>query len=256
MNRSDTEGKSANGAVVSNAANTRLTGSWLIIARVVWLVLVIPSLGLFLASLLVSYQQMLKVCVDPVTCNLSGALPAQMQQSLATIGFSVSGYAALLTIFFVLIAAIWYAVGFLIFWRRSDDWLALLAAFFLVMFNLTTFSGNPAYALAFAYPIFALPLSLVGFLGQTSFGVFFLALPQWKACASLDGTDPAARHHPCVLQQLPFHHVTFQYELANMAHPAGYSRYLWRHHLFANLPLQTRVHTCPAPTDEVDCLRS
>ena len=59
MNQSDTERENASGAVVTNTANTRLTGTWLIIARVVWLVLVIPSLGLFLASLLVSYQQML-----------------------------------------------------------------------------------------------------------------------------------------------------------------------------------------------------
>ena len=58
MNLADTEGKSASGAVVSSAATTRLTGTRLIIARVVWLALAIPSLGLFIASLLVSYQQM------------------------------------------------------------------------------------------------------------------------------------------------------------------------------------------------------
>jgi hypothetical protein len=57
MNRSDTEHKSVGKAVDSNVANTRLTGSWLAIARTVWLVLVIPSLGFCIASLLVSYQQ-------------------------------------------------------------------------------------------------------------------------------------------------------------------------------------------------------
>src|SRR5260370_25248350 len=119
MNRLDTESKSASGAVVSSNANTRLSGSWLIAARAVWLALVVPSLGLFVASVLVSYQQMLKVCVDPVTCNLSGALPVGVQQSLATIGFSLTGFAALVTVFFVIIAAIWYAVGFLLFCRRS-----------------------------------------------------------------------------------------------------------------------------------------
>jgi hypothetical protein len=106
MNRLDAEQKSASGAVVSSTANTRLTSSKLIIARAVWLELVIPSLGLFVASLLVSYQQMQTVCVDPVTCNPSAALTAQVQQSLVTIGFSVSGFAALLTIFFVITAAI------------------------------------------------------------------------------------------------------------------------------------------------------
>jgi hypothetical protein len=179
MNRSGTEQKSASGAIASSTANTRLTGSRLIIARAVWLALVVPSVGLFIASLLVSYQQMLKVCVDPVTCNLSGAFPVQVQQSLATIGFSVSGFAALVTIFFVITAAIWYAIGFLIFWRRSDDWLALLAAFFLVMFNVTS-SGNTIFALAFASPLLALPLGLVNFLGQVSLLVFFLLFPNGR----------------------------------------------------------------------------
>jgi hypothetical protein len=181
MNLSDTEGKSPSGAVVSSAATTRLSGPWLIVARAVWLVLVVPSLGLFVISLPVYYQQLQRACVDPVICNnIAGALPAKGLQALSTIGFSVSGYAALFTIFFAIIAAIWCAVGFLIFWRRSDDWLALLAAFSLVMFNITTSSGNPAYLLALASPVFALPFGLVSFLGQTSLFAFFLFFPNGR----------------------------------------------------------------------------
>jgi uncharacterized protein YacL len=144
MNRSDTESKSAGGAVVSSTANKRLSGSWLIVVRAVWLVLVVPSLVLFMISLPAYDQQLQRVCVGRVVCNnLAGALPAKGLQALTSSGFSVVEYAALLTIFFVIIAAIWCAVGFLIFWRRSDDWLALLAAFFLVMFNITPSGGNP-----------------------------------------------------------------------------------------------------------------
>ncbi len=179
MNLADTEGKSISGAVAASTVSTRLTGPWLIIARAVWLALVIPSLGLFVVSLVASYQQMQTVCVDLATCNLSEALPVQAQQSLATIGLSVSEFATLVTIFFVITAAIWYAVGFLIFWRRSDDWLALLAAFFLVMFNITS-SGNTASSLALAYPSLALPLNLVNFLGQASLLAFFLFFPNGR----------------------------------------------------------------------------
>ncbi len=64
MNLADAEGKSASGAAVSGTG-TRLTGRWLLIARVVWLLLVIPSLGLFIAGLLVSYQQMLRCALMP-----------------------------------------------------------------------------------------------------------------------------------------------------------------------------------------------
>lgn len=179
MNRSDAKQKSANGAVASTTT-TRLTGSWLIIARTVWLMLVIPSVGLFIVSLIGSYQQLQKPCVDDaVTCNISGALPAQALQQLPTIGLSVNGFAVLVTIFFAINAAIWYGIGFLIFWRRSDDWLALLAAFFLVMFNITT-SGNTSSSLAFAYPIFTFPLNFVNFLGQVSLLGFFLLFPNGR----------------------------------------------------------------------------
>ena len=51
MKLADTDGKNVNGAAVSNTATTHLIGSWLIIARTVWLMLVVPGLGLFVASL-------------------------------------------------------------------------------------------------------------------------------------------------------------------------------------------------------------
>jgi hypothetical protein len=180
MKLADTEQKSASGAVVSSAANTRLSGSWLIIARVVWLALVVPSLGLFVVSLPVYYQLLQRACVPAVCTNLSGTLTAQGLQVLSTIGFSASGYAALFTIFNALIAAIWCAIGLLIFWRRSDDWLALLGAACLMMFILTSGTGNAAFVLAFAYPFFALPFSLVSFLGQISLFAFFLFFPNGR----------------------------------------------------------------------------
>jgi hypothetical protein len=181
MSRSDTEGNSANGAVVANAVYTRLSGSRLIIARAVWLVLVVPSLGLFVISLPVYYQLLQRACVPAVCINLAaGTLTAQGLQVLSTIGFSASGYAALFTIFNALLAAIWCAVGFLIYWRRSDDWLALLASVCLVMYILTSGTGNAAFVLAFAYPVFALPFSLISFLGQISLFAFFLFFPNGR----------------------------------------------------------------------------
>ena len=179
MNLADTEQKSTGEAVVTNTADTHLTGSWLIIARFVWLGLVVPSLGLFVIGLPVFYQQLQRACVDAATCYIAGALSANGLQELTTSGFSVSAYAALFTIFFVIIEAIWCVVGFLIFWRRSDDWLALLAAFFLVIFGLNT-SNNSIYELAFAYPVFALPSGLVGFLGVVSLFTFFLLFPNGR----------------------------------------------------------------------------
>jgi hypothetical protein len=117
MSLSKTEHKSARGAVVSNDANTRLTGPWLFFARVVWLALVVPSLALFVVSLPAYYQLLQRACVPTVCINFSGALTAQGLQVLSPIGFSASGYATLFTIFNALLAAIWCAIGLLLFWR-------------------------------------------------------------------------------------------------------------------------------------------
>ena len=124
MNQSNIEHKNTTRLLDSNAANTRLTGSWLIIARIVWLALVIPSVGLFLASPPAYYQQLQRGCVDTSTCTVAGALPIQALQSLSNFGFSASGYAVLLTGFFVIIEAVWYRVvslfsceGLMIGWR-------------------------------------------------------------------------------------------------------------------------------------------
>lgn len=167
MSLLDAERNSASGLAFSSTANTRLSGAFLLVARAVWLVLVIPGLGFCLASFFVSYQQI-----------QSGAIPAQSLQVLSTIGLSVSEFASLNTIFNVISSAIWYAVGFIIFWRRSDDWLALLAAFVLVMFNVTTNSNNNVPdVLALAYPALSWLLSFLNFLGTSSLGVFFLLFP-------------------------------------------------------------------------------
>jgi hypothetical protein len=148
-------------------------------ARAVWLVPVVPSVGLFAASLPVYYAHIQRACVDPVTCNIAGALTAKGLRELPALGLSVSGYAALLTIFFTIIVAIWSGIGLLIFWRRSDEWFALFLAFFLVMFN-STYPGFPISALALAYPALDIPITCLSALGLVSIVVFLVLFPNGR----------------------------------------------------------------------------
>jgi signal transduction histidine kinase len=173
MNLSKTNEQIAAGSVATGPAKTRLSGSRLIVARAVWLALVIPSLGLTFVSFPVYYQQLQRACVDPTMCNFAGALTAKGLRALAALGVSLSGYAAFYTIFWAVIFMIWCGIGFLIFWRRSDDGMALLAAFFLVMFN----TGNTTSALSIAYPVLTLPIVLMSLLGQISLWLFLLLFP-------------------------------------------------------------------------------
>jgi hypothetical protein len=131
---------------------------------------------LFIASLPVYYVQIQKACIDAVSCNLAGALSAKGIQNLPALGLSASSYAVLFIIFYIFIVTIWSGVGFLIFWRRSDDWFALLTAFFLVMVNIT-YPGFPISALALAYPVLNLPIILLSMLGLASLALFLVLFP-------------------------------------------------------------------------------
>src|SRR5215467_11070185 len=167
MNQSNTGEETGSYSSTSSDAMTHLTGRWVPIARVVWLVLVAPSVVLFVVSLVVSHQQ-LEI----------GAIPAQEQQLFTAIHLPISNFTILNTIFNLLTSAVWYGVGFLIFWRRSDDWLALLAAFVLVMFNVGPWSNNNAPSvLALSYPAFTMLFSFVSFLADCSLGLFLLLFP-------------------------------------------------------------------------------
>jgi hypothetical protein len=176
MDGSGTQPTSRSEAVLSSTLTTRLSGALLLLVRAVWLALVLPSLGLFVVGLPVYFQQLQRAQVCGAGACLNGGLTGKDLQDFVSHGFSLSAYAALLTIFIAIIAATWCAVGLLLFWRRSDDWLALLAALFLVMQGITL-NGNALTALALASPVLDLPVGLVSFLGGISLTTFFLLFP-------------------------------------------------------------------------------
>src|ERR1700736_386421 len=177
MNQAKTQQPSA--SVASSTVNTRLSGAFLVLARAAWLALVVPSLGLFVVGLPAYYSQVQRPCVDLTTCTIALSLTTRGLRAFAALGFSAGRYAAFATLFWVVIVAIWSAIGFLIFWRRSDERFALLAAFALVMFNIT-YPGLSPSALALVYPALILPIALVDLLGQVSITVFFLLFPNGR----------------------------------------------------------------------------
>ena len=179
MNVSGTERTSSSEPVASPGGKTRLSGSPLVIARVVWLALVLPAVGLFVASLPVYYTFVQKACTGIVTCNIVGALNAKGLQELSSFGLSTSSYALLLTIFFIIQGVIWSGVGFLIFWRRSDEWFALLTAFFLVMFN-TTYPGFVMSALQLIVPALIAPIAIASVLALASLALFLMLFPNGR----------------------------------------------------------------------------
>ena len=134
MNQSDTEQKSASGAVVASTSNTRLTGSWLIIARVVWLALVVLTLAIFFASFQVYLAQLQTPCAGTACAFTSQLTPGQVG-GLKGIGVSIGDYAAFTVALTLATILVCLVVSTVIVLRRSDDRMALLVALMLVTFG-------------------------------------------------------------------------------------------------------------------------
>jgi len=126
MSRSDTEQQSARGSVGASTANTRLSGSWLIFARVTWIAVVTLIVALFLA-MLPAYSTLLQTICTGATCSLVQPT-LDSAQGLQELGLSLGTYATFTLALTLASVLLCLAVSAVIFWRKSDDWMALLVA--------------------------------------------------------------------------------------------------------------------------------
>jgi hypothetical protein len=119
-----------------SAEGTRLHGRWLVLARVVWAAVVFFTLIIFLLSLPAYVVQLQTVCAD-VSCVYSyGQLTPGTAQALRNLGLSIDGYAVSTLALITASTLVSFGVAGLIFWRRSDDWMAMFVSLFLVTFGV------------------------------------------------------------------------------------------------------------------------
>ncbi|HEX6108639.1 MAG TPA: hypothetical protein VFZ02_04440 [Ktedonobacteraceae bacterium] len=114
----------------SGAPDTRLRGRRLILARVAWVAVVTLIVALFLARLPTYYTVLQTVCTG-AACGYAQPTP-DSAQALQKLGLSVSAYATFNLALTLASAFVCFTLGAVIFWRRSDDWMALLGALAVV----------------------------------------------------------------------------------------------------------------------------
>jgi len=110
--------------------DTRLRGRRLILARVAWVTVVSLIAACFLARLPAYYTALQTVCTYPACGYVQPTLDTA--QTLQKLGLSVGAYAALTLALEIALALLCFTLGAVIFWRRSDDWMALLGALAVV----------------------------------------------------------------------------------------------------------------------------
>ncbi|HAE83322.1 MAG TPA: hypothetical protein DCK85_08025, partial [Ktedonobacter sp.] len=132
----------------TSQADTRLHGGWLILARVAWVVLVLFLLGTFIFSLPTSFTILYHPCTGEWCTSISSSvfLTAREMQALPQYGLSLNAYAWSTTVINVAEALVWFGMGSILFWRKSDDWMALLVALMLISWGVNSATTNLLYS--------------------------------------------------------------------------------------------------------------
>ncbi len=183
------------------APSADLRGRRLLIMRIAWLAASLLAVGLFVAGIFSYWTDLLAVCTRSAEiCSDRGLLTPQNARELEELGLSAGFHAAFQVVITMLLAAVWLGVGAVIFWRRSDDRMALLVSLMLVTFGTAGLSTAPSDALAEAHPAFWFPVVSVQFLGQACMVLFFCLFPsgrfvprwiRWLALAFLASLAPS-----------------------------------------------------------------
>ena len=163
-------------AVIAQTDN-RLSGWRLVLARGVWIAVVAPAVGLYLLSipLQAAYYQI--VC-SGAACPWGQASPADLEQ-LRRAGLSLGLYAGAFTAFGAFVTLVFWIVAAVIFWRKSDDRMAIFASLTLVLLGLT----NDSTALGLVgrqYPALHFLSQFVAFIGAACIVIFFYVFPNGR----------------------------------------------------------------------------
>ena len=163
----------AQGSYLHSATGTRLSGRWLVLARVVWIAVVVTILALFVAGI-PAFIATLNTACTTAACH---ALIAQYSvKQIQAAGLSVNFYMTYLYAVFSIFLLTFLTIGVVIFWLRSTDFIALYTSFALVAFGMVFYSGS----LVALLPTWWLPMQIVAFLGSVSFGTFFYLFPNGR----------------------------------------------------------------------------
>ena len=153
-----------------------LRGRTLVFARGTWLAVAVLALGFFVAGIPSEFVMFHTECQD--TC-LGGQVSQAGSRALRDLGLSLDFYAAYAVALDVVFAAVYVAVAASIFWRKSDERMAILVSFALLTFG-TAGLPNTMSALSEEYASLWWPLSLLNFLGAATFGLFLYLFPDGR----------------------------------------------------------------------------
>ena len=146
-------------------SDTRLRGKLLWLFRASWIILILFILGFFFAGLPVYISDFQRVC--PGNNCAAGQLAPESVRVPPILSSSVGADLTYIVVFQIVSAVVWFVVGMVIFWRKSDDWMALLVALMLILLG----TADATHILAETPTIWQTPAII---LNALTFGLVFV----------------------------------------------------------------------------------
>src|ERR687893_743301 len=157
---------------------------WLLPARVAWVVLAITVLAIILFSIPSSFEHYRSVCTaasEVCAERAIGQPTPEGMRALREVGLSARSYALFNVVIDKVFQLVCFAVGALIFWRRSDDRMALLTSLFLATFGTIALDNTTnAQAFVSSQPAWWLAVQGVQIVGEVCAVLFFLLFPSGR----------------------------------------------------------------------------
>jgi hypothetical protein len=148
---------------------------WLRLAQVGWVALAVATLVLTLASVPSYFASLHHILLTSDTPDFGGPLTTSVNGSdLTAMGLSIDFYARF-SVGVVLASWLVYAVvATIIFLRKSNDRMALITAFTLILMPIAINTDNfAAWPASWSAPL----VSMLQFLGEISIAIFFFTFP-------------------------------------------------------------------------------
>ncbi len=156
-----------------NGSGMRLQRVWLVAARIAWVVIALLAVGLFVAALPSFFASL---HVVSTSSSYGPQLSPGDVRELHRLGLSLDFYAWLNVSVSIIFLLVYVLVGVVVFLRKSDDRIALLASLTLVLFPV----GLNGQIVGTLPPAWILPTQLVQFFGEVCFSLFFYLFPSGR----------------------------------------------------------------------------
>jgi hypothetical protein len=130
---------SGGGRSSPHADEKRLQDRRLVVVRIAWWAAALIGVGTFATRLPGHYADLQRVCAGPVCAY--GQLTPQAARSLAALGLSLGTYAILRVSLTLIVALTFFVIATVLAWRKTNDWLTLLVALWIVCVGTATITG-------------------------------------------------------------------------------------------------------------------